>query len=189
LNNRPMHLMAISPTQITAQVPPELAAGRYPLVVRNLERKTSTVAPINVTLTKYAPAVLVDPVTKQAAIYHEDGSPVTKDKPTTRDRRLTMFAVGLGPTKGGRVVSGQPSPQEPPAVTDPVTVFFGDKRYSQADVVVEWSGLTPGLIGVYELRLYVPGDRMRGDALDVTIRIGGVDSPTGGEFDPKVAVQ
>ena len=62
LNNRPMHLMATSPTQITAQVPPELAAGRYPLVVRNLERKTSTVAPINVTLTKYAPAVLVDQI-------------------------------------------------------------------------------------------------------------------------------
>ncbi|MFN7937245.1 MAG: hypothetical protein U0R19_28225 [Bryobacteraceae bacterium] len=189
LNNRPMPLLATSATQITAQVPVELAAGRYPLVVRNLERKTSTVAPVNLTLTKYAPAVLVDPVTKQAAIYHEDGSPVTKDKPTTRDKRVVMFAVGLGPTKGGRVVSGQPSPQDPPAVTDPVTVFFGDKRYSQADVVVEWSGLSPGLIGVYELHLYVPGDRMRGTSLDVTVRIGGVDSPTGGELDPKVAVE
>ncbi|MBL8176908.1 MAG: hypothetical protein JNK48_19700 [Bryobacterales bacterium] len=189
LNNRPMPLMATSPTQITAQIPPELVAGRYPLVVRNLERKTSTVAPINVTLAKYAPAVIVDAVTKQAAIYHEDGSPVTKDKPTTRDRRLVMYAVGLGPTKGGPFVSGKPAAKEPPAVTDPVSVFFGDKRYRQAGVVVEWSGLAAGLIGIYELHLYVPGDRMRGDDLDVTVRVGGVDSPTGGEFDPKVAVE
>ncbi len=189
LNNRPMPLMATSARQITAQIPPELAAGRYPLVVRNLERKTSTVGNINVTLTKYAPAVIVDPVTKQAAIYHQDGSPVTKAKPTTRDKRLVMYAVGLGPTKGGRVVSGQPSPEDPPATTDPVSVFFGDKRYRQAAVVVESSILAPGLVGIYQLNLYVPGDRMRGDELDVTIRIGGVDSPTGGEFDPKVAVE
>jgi len=55
--------------------------------------------------------------------------------------------------------------------------------------VVEWSGLAAGLIGVYEVHLYVPGDRMRGENLDVTIRVGGVDSPTGGEFDPKIAVE
>lgn len=189
LNNRPMPLMATSPNQITAQIPPELAAGRYPLVVRNLERKTSTLAVVNLTLTKYAPAVIVDPVTKQAAIYHEDGSPVTKDNPTTRDKRLVMFAVGLGPTKGGSFVSGKPAAEAPPAITDPVSVFFGDKRYRQAGVVVEWSGLAPGLIGIYQVQLYVPGDRMRGDSLDVTIRVGGVDSPTGGEFDPKVAVE
>jgi hypothetical protein len=45
------------------------------------------------------------------------------------------------------------------------------------------------LVGVYRIDLYVPGDRIRGDDLDVTIRIGGVDSPTKGELDPKTFVR
>lgn len=189
LNNRPLPLMATSPEQITAQIPPDMAAGRYPLVVRNLERMTSTAAPVNVAIAKYAPAVIVDPQTKQAAIYDDKGRPVNKNNPTTRDRRLVLYAVGLGATKGGRVVSGEPAPADPPALTDPLSVFFGDPRYRQSAVVVERSGLAAGLIGIYEVHLYVPGDRMRGDSLDVTLRIGGIDSPTGGEFDPKVAVE
>jgi uncharacterized protein (TIGR03437 family) len=69
-----------------------------------------------------------------------------------------------------------------------VSVFFGDPRYKEAAIAVEWSGLAPGLVGIYEIDLYVPGDHLRGDALDVTIRIGGVDSPTKGDLDPKIAV-
>ena len=34
LNNTPLPLLATSPTQINAQLPPTLAAGRYPLMVR-----------------------------------------------------------------------------------------------------------------------------------------------------------
>jgi uncharacterized protein (TIGR03437 family) len=189
INNRPMPLIATSPTQINAQLPPDLAPGRYPLVVRNLDRKASSLAPVNVTIAKYAPAVLMDPDTKQPAIYKQDGKLVTRQNPTTRDERLVMYAIGLGPTKGATIRAGEPTPASPPAITDPVSVFFGDPRYRQAAVAVEWSGLAPGMIGIYEIRLYVPGDRMRGDDLDVTVRVGNVSSPTGGEMDPKIAVR
>ncbi|MCS7025954.1 MAG: hypothetical protein NZV14_14215 [Bryobacteraceae bacterium] len=189
VNNRPLPLVSTSPTQITAQLPPDLAPGRYPLVVRNLERKTSSLVPVQMTIAKYAPAVLIDPDTKLPAIFKQNGSIVSKQNPTTRDERLTMYAIGLGPTKGATIRAGEPTPESPPAVTDPVSVFFGDPRYRQAAVVVEWSGLAPGLIGIYQIKLYVPGDRMRGDDLDVTVRIGNVSSPTGGELDPKIAVR
>src|SRR5260370_26393269 len=43
-----------------------------------------------------------------------------------------------------------------------------------------WSGLAPGLIGVYQVRLRVPGFHSTGSALPVTIRVGGVLSPTNG---------
>src|SRR5205823_2689275 len=33
LNNVPLSLLATAPTQINAQLPPTLAAGRYPLIV------------------------------------------------------------------------------------------------------------------------------------------------------------
>ncbi|MBI3210339.1 MAG: beta-propeller fold lactonase family protein [Candidatus Solibacter usitatus] len=190
MNNRPMPLIQTSPTQITAQVPYELAAGRYPVVVRSIDKKTSSVNTALATLTKYSPAVLVDVESKQAAIYFkDDGSPVTRNNPASRDKRLLMYAIGLGPTKGSTITSGLPTPASPVAKTDPVEVFFGDPRFSQAGIVVESSHLMPGLVGVYELQLYVPGNHLKGDNLDVTVRIGGVSSPTKGPLDPVVAVQ
>ncbi len=188
LNNQPLPLAATADGQITAQIPQTLAAGRYPLVVRNLARNAASLLPVMVTVAKYAPAVVVDPESKLAAIYHENGDRVTKNKPATRDDRLTLFAVGLGATKT-RVAAGEPSPADPLALTDTVQVYFGDPRYRQAEVIVESSALAPGMVGVYQLKLYVPGDRMRGDALDVTLKIGNVTSPVRGELDPRIAVE
>ncbi|HUQ90653.1 MAG TPA: hypothetical protein VM120_03155, partial [Bryobacteraceae bacterium] len=177
LNNNPLPLMASSSSQITAVIPATLAAGRYPLVVRSVDNKIASAAPVTVTVSKYAPAVIVDPHTKQTAIFFEDGKPVNKQNPATRDERLMMLATGLGSTKGT------------PPVTDPVSVFFGDPRYKQAAVIVEHSGPAPGLIGIYHINLYVPGDRMRGDDMDITLRIGGINSPTKGPLDPRVSIR
>ena len=185
LNNNPLSLFSVSPGQINAQIPFELAPGRYPLVVRSIDKRAAA-NPSTIQITKYAPAVFVDSQTKQAAIYHQDGTPVTADKPTTRDRRVTIYATGLGPTKPA-ATTAQPSPEN--AITDKVLVFFGDPTYSQSDVVVESSKLVPGRIGIYEIKVYVPGDRMRGKNLPVTIRIGGVSSSTTAGLVPTVAVE
>ncbi len=187
LNNLPIPLLMTSPNQINAQVPPDFAAGRFPLLLRNVSKRAAALLSTQLTVARYAPAVLVQAETKQAAIYHEDGTPVTPERPTTRDRRLTIYAVGLGLTKGTRVVGGAPSPEG--TTTDPVEVFFGDVRYSQAEVVVESSRLLPGSIGIYEIKVYVPGDRLRGSALPVTLRVGGVSSPSTGPLPPTIAVE
>ncbi len=187
-NNRPLPLLMTSPLQINAQIPPEFAAGRYTVQVRSVSRKTASTT-YALTVSKYAPAVFVDPETGRAAIYHADGSPVTPDHPAQRDERLVLYATGLGITKGGKVTGGLPAPASPLAVTDPVEVFFGRSDYRQAEMVVEWSGLVPGLIGINQINLYVPGDRMRGADLPVTVRIGGVNSPQTGPVIPQVAVE
>jgi hypothetical protein len=113
---------------------------------------------------------------------------VTKDSPANRDEHLTLYATGLGPTHGGAVHSGQPSPQEPLAVTDPVEMFFGNPKIKEAAVIVDWSGLTPGFIGVYQVNLRVPGAHIKGDALPVTLRVGGVDSQSTGPVVPIISV-
>ena len=184
LNNRPLPLLMTSPGQINVQIPPDLAPNRYPLVIRSIDKKLST-APQQVALTKYSPAVFVDGQSGQAAIFHQDGRPVTKSSPATRDKRLTIYAAGLGATKGGRVTAGLPAPDSPLAETDPVQVFFGDPRYREAAMDVEWSGLVPGLIGVYQINLYVPWYRMRGEQ-PVTLRLGNIDSPQTGPLRPLV---
>lgn len=188
LNNAALPLLLTSAGQINVQIPPGLASGKYPLVVRSIANHAASAAQ-TVSIAKYAPAVLVDPNTGQASIYHKDGSAVTSDKPGVRDEQLTIYAGGLGSTSGGKVTAGVPSPGDPLAVTGQVSVYFGQKGYSQAPMMVNWSGLSPGLIGVYQINVTVPGNHLKGDQLPVTIAIGGVSSPSTGANLPFVALQ
>jgi uncharacterized protein (TIGR03437 family) len=185
LNNVAVPLEMSSGGQINFQTPPGLAAGKYPLVVRSISNQAAT-SSTSVTIAKYAPAVMMTS-DGQASIYHSDGSLVTISNPTTRDQTLTIFAAGLGPTTGGTVTAGALSPGSPLAVTAPVSVYFGQVGYSQAPVVVKWSGLAPGLVGVYQIDVYVPGTHMEGNTVPVTLEVGGVFSPETGSNLPTVA--
>jgi uncharacterized protein (TIGR03437 family) len=187
LNGNPLPLFLTSAGQINAQIPPELPVGRYPVVVRSIDNKAASTAQ-QITVAKYAPSVFADPETKYAAIYHADGRPVNSTWPAKRDEPLMLFATGLGPVKGGRATSGLPSPSSPLAVTDPVELFFGDPNIGQAEIIVDWSGLAPGFIGVYQMNIRVPGTHLRGEKLPVTVRVGGVDSQKTGPAVPITAV-
>ncbi|MGD0773317.1 MAG: hypothetical protein ABSC05_10900 [Candidatus Solibacter sp.] len=186
LNNTPLSLVATSPGQVNAQLPPTLAAGRYPLVVRSITGQAAS-SSINVTVSKYAPAVFVDG--QGAALFHADGTRVNKDNPGTRDEELTLYATGMGVTTGGKVTVGVPSPASPLAVTAPVSLYFGNPLITQAAIIVDWSGLLPGSIGVYQINCRIPGDHLNGDALPITLKIGGVSSITTGNDVPQVWVQ
>ena len=187
LNNQPLPLILTSDRQINFQVPPTLAAGRYPLVVRSLTRQAASTAFL-VTVSRVAPAVFTDDK-GLAALYHADGRLVTKDNPANRDEPLSLYAAGLGVTKGGTVVAGQPAPSNPLAVTDKIQVYFGNPAYRQSEVIVDWSGLVPGLIGVYQISVRVPGFHTKGDALPITLRIGGVTNSLNGPLKPVTYVE
>jgi len=188
LNNTPLPLFLSSPGQINAQIPPEMATGAFPLVVRAIGKNAAS-ASQQLTISKYAPAVFVDPVTNQIALLHADGSFVTRDHPAHRDEPLMLFASGLGLTTGGKVTGGNAAPSNPLAVTAKVEVFFGNPAFKQAGIIVDWSGLAPGFVGLYQLNLRVPGDHINGEALPVTLRIGGVNSPSTGPVLPAVTVE
>jgi uncharacterized protein (TIGR03437 family) len=185
LNNAPLPLLATSAGQINAQLPPTLAAGRFPLVVRNIAGQAAS-GSVTVTVSKYAPAIFMD--AQGPAIYHADGTRVTVDNPGHRDEKLTIYATGMGTTTGGRVSAGTPSPAAPLAVTGPVNLYFGNPLIKEAAIIVNWSGLLPGSIGVYQINATIPGAHINGDALPVTLKIGGVSSPTTGSNVPTVAV-
>lgn len=185
-NNTPLPLMASSTGQINAQLPPTLAAGRYSLVVRSIANQAASSA-ASVTVSKYAPAIFVD--SQGAAIFHQDGTRVDQNHPGHRDEPLTLLATGLGTTIGGKVTAGMPAPQSPLAVTSPVNLYFGNPLIKEAAIIVDWSGLKPGYIGVYEIHARIPGDHINGSAMPVTLKIGGVSSSTSGPTTPKVWVE
>lgn len=177
LNNAPIPLLATAATQINAQLPPTLAAGTYPLVIHSFSNQTASNS-VTITIAKYAPAVFVDQV--GPAIFHQNGDRVDLEHPAVRDEPLTIYATGLGVTTGGRVTAGVPAPSSPLAVTAPLQVFFGDPTISDSGVIVDWSGLVPGEIGVNQINCRVPGTHLKGNSLPVTLRIGGISSPTSG---------
>jgi uncharacterized protein (TIGR03437 family) len=185
-NGSPLNLLATADAQVNAQLPVGLAAGRYPLVVHSLTNQTAS-GTANVTVSKYAPAVFVD--AQGPSIFHSDGTRVDQNHPGVRDEPLTIYATGLGATTGGKVTTGLPSPANPLAVTGKVLVFFGDPTISDSGVIVDWSGLQPGTIGVYQINCRIPGTHLSGDALKVTLRIGGASSPVTGANVPVVWVR
>ena len=80
---------------------------------------------------------------------------VTPSNPVHRGDVLTIYATGLGRTSPA-VETGVPSPAEPLAATliQPVVTIGGQ------GIPVEFAGLTPGEIGVYQINVRV-GDLCR----------------------------
>jgi uncharacterized protein (TIGR03437 family) len=187
LNNVAIPLELTSAGQINAQVPVTLAAGKYPLVVRSITNLAESQSS-NVTVAKYAPAVFVSTSGQAAIVKASDGSYVNANNPATRDEDLVIYGTGFGVTTGGQVTSGNPAPSATLAVTAPVSVYFGEPGYSQSPVIVEWSGLVPGFIGVNQINVRIPGTHMDGNTLPVTITIGGISSPATGPAVPTVAL-
>jgi uncharacterized protein (TIGR03437 family) len=99
-----------------------------------------------------------------------------------------MYAVGLGATTGAAVTAGNLSPSGPLAYSPTAAVYFGDPSWVQAAIIVDFAGLAPGMIGIYQLNLRVPGFHISGDSLPVTITAGGVSSPSAGPVVPMVSV-
>jgi uncharacterized protein (TIGR03437 family) len=59
----------------------------------------------------------------------------------------------------------------------------------QEEMIVDWSGLVPGYVGLYQINLRVPGFHEKGPDLRVVLRIGGVESPLTGPLVPTVPVE
>jgi uncharacterized protein (TIGR03437 family) len=188
-NDTPIPLIMTSPDQINGQVPASFRPGNFSVIVRSAERALASAA-VQARVVAAAPGVFVNSSTMEAALFDaEDMSLVTRDRPARRDRVYVLFATGIPPAQGVNLAPGAAAPSSPLATTQPVKVFIGDPRISEAEMIVEWSGFTPGFVGLNQINIRVHGDRIRGERLPVSIQVGNTSSPITGAVVPVTYVR
>jgi uncharacterized protein (TIGR03437 family) len=175
-NEVSLPLISTSPTEIDAQLPTEFGTGSVTLTVRSTALGQSS-GSVRIALDKTGPGVFsVDGgggLQVAAIIHSADFALVTPDYPAERDETVILYTTGLGPVDPS-VASGQQAPWDPfAAATETVQVTIGGTPYP-----VLWSGLSPYMVGIYQINLYVPGDHVQGDSLPVIVTAGGISSAT-----------
>jgi uncharacterized protein (TIGR03437 family) len=162
-------LFYVSPTQVNAQIPFQLRAGQQYQVIVSANGALTTPQPIQ--LNAGAPALLQ--FTSGLVIaQHADSSLVSATSPAAPGEYIVLYMTGLGATDIA-VPSGQPSPSNPPAnVLDAPTVTLNANP-----VNVLFAGLTPGLVGLYQLNVQVPAGLATG-TYDLAVSQDGVASNT-----------
>jgi uncharacterized protein (TIGR03437 family) len=125
VGDRILPLFFVSPQQINAQVPDDLATGSQVLIV-----SPAGAADVRVpfTVLRNAPGLFPVAAGDQAIAMavHEDGSAVTMDAPARAGELLTLYGTGFGPAERARP-EGFPIPQSVSySIVDSVTVQAGE---------------------------------------------------------------
>jgi uncharacterized protein (TIGR03437 family) len=89
-----------------------------------------------------------------------DYSLIGSDNPAIAGEPLMLYTTGLGPLDL-QLVDGYGSPYPPPPFANTVDPFH--VVLDNEDCNVFFSGLTPGLVGLYQINFYVPEDAASGN--------------------------
>lgn len=166
----PGRLHFVDPNQINVQVPWELEglnSVRMKVSVGDLSSAVYTLP-----LARHSPAFFeyLEGSRLLAAALDENFRVIGTSNPVARGRVVQFFLNGLGPVTD-RPATGEITPTNPlPRTVDQPTVLIAGRPAQ-----VEYSGMAPSLVGVYQINARVPADAPSG-ILPVTVTIGGVTS-------------
>lgn len=133
--------------QINVQVPQELPTGDYRVAVK-LNRVDSS--PVAQELALHSPKIfLASP--DLGAIVHQNGQLVDREHPAKPGEMLSLYGMGLGPVDPIAPGTGKPSSAPRYATTQPAVALS-----ASASPNVQFAGLAPWLIGVYQVNFLVP---------------------------------
>jgi uncharacterized protein (TIGR03437 family) len=150
VNGQAVPLFYVSPSQIDAQMPWEIPGGTVASVVVTNGKSTSNAAAVYVPATG-TPGISVYN-TNRAVVTNSDGSVNTPTAPASVGDEVVAWFTGGGPVQGaGPLVTGAPAPNGLSWVTGNYTVTVGTVQ-----AAVDYIGLTPGSIGLYQVNFTVP---------------------------------
>jgi uncharacterized protein (TIGR03437 family) len=159
--------------QVNIQVPWESAVQSQTTLTASLNNQTS--AQMVVGLAAYAPAIFSTNAAGSGpgAITDASFRLVDSTNPATAGSTVVLiYCTGLGAVTN-QPPTGWPAPSDPLARTIEPTVTIGG-----VPATVQFSGLAPGYVGLYQVNAQVPAGSATGSAVPVVISIGGVQSNT-----------
>jgi uncharacterized protein (TIGR03437 family) len=161
VNGIAVPLYYVSPTQINGQLPLEIQPGSAQLVVSD----GLTSAPVAFNVPTAWPGIFTYGLSRAIAV-NPDGSLNGSAAPAHAGDILVVYLTGGGPVNpsGGRWMTGAASPSGLSPVTLPFTVTIGGLPAS-----VDYLGLTPTEVGLYQLNVHIPTLSAGDQTLVVTI--------------------
>jgi uncharacterized protein (TIGR03437 family) len=162
----PGKLHFVSPGQVNAQVPWEFEGKGSVKVKVWMDYLPSNV--LTVPLNQYAPGFFE--VSGLVAAQDAAFNLITRERPARRGQVVQLYVNGLGP------VTNRPASGEPTGTTGfsttlvPPTVTIGGR---EAQAI--FSGLTPGVVGLYQVNAILAADTPTGDQ-PIVVTIGGASS-------------
>lgn len=167
----PGHIAFISPGQINVQIPWELQGQSS--VQMKVSIQDASGAVYTMPLAAYSPALFqyASGGDTFAAALDENNALVSSSNPVAQGHVVQLFANGLGPVSN-QPASGDPAPSTALAKTlaTPAVTIGGEPAQ------VQFSGLTPGNAGLYQINAVVPATGS--GVQNVSVSIGGVSSTT-----------
>ena len=161
-------MLMVSSTQINAQLPFQ-AEGNVTMVLRTPGGVSDN---YNITILPNAPSVFVKELQPDYSVplvvRASNGQVVTPANPVRWEEEFVIYLTGMGMTYP-EVPAGQPAPSDPAAVplTEPTVTLAGRQ------MPIVHSVLTPGQIGVNEIRIYIPRNTPKGMSQALTVEQGG----------------
>jgi uncharacterized protein (TIGR03437 family) len=154
--------------QINFQTPFETAGQTRATVV--VTRTGQSSAPVDVAVVDPQPAVYS--TAGQAILVHNaDFTLVTAERPLVRGEFAFLYAAGLGRTSN-QPLTGAGAPSSPPAATQGIVSV----TIAGISCDVQFAGLAPGFVGVYQVTFRVPANAPAGSP-DLVVAMGAASSP------------
>ncbi len=164
-------LFYVSYSQLNIQIPWELAGSTQSSAILTVGGIASPAQ--SITVTAYAPGLFATNGAGQGAILDASYKLVDASNPAHAGSTVLLYCTGLGPVTH-QPATGAASPFNPIAATTATpSVSIGG-----APATVAFSGLAPGLVGLYQINAIIPAASPKGNAVPVSIAIGGASSNT-----------
>ena len=173
VNGIPAPILALANSngreQVNFQVPWEVT-GR-PTVSVVVTRAGDSGAGVDVPVVDFQPAIYTRDGTQAVVVHNADYTLVAAGRPLARGEFAFLYATGLGQ------VANQPPTGSGGPIT-PLARAVADVRVTMAGLPceVQYAGLAPGFVGVYQVNLRVP-DNAPGGSQDLVLNAGGAASP------------
>jgi uncharacterized protein (TIGR03437 family) len=156
---------------VNFQVPFAVAGQGTASVVVTRGGQASTA--VTVPVLDVQPAIYSSDGTQAVVVHNADYTLATAAHPLQRGEFAFLYATGLGR------VSNQPATGAAAPVSPPLATTIGAVNVTLGGLVcdVQYAGLAPGLVGVYQVNFRVPDNAPAGSA-DMVVTAGTVASPT-----------